>query len=974
MCPNWMPAVFVLLDPGRCHNFGWAFILTLLIHAIQIPNAMKTDEIREKYLEFFQGKGHRLCESDVLVPKWDKSVLFTPAGMNPFKDHFLGKVKLEFTRATSSQKCLRTGDIDNVGRTAYHHTFFEMLGNFSFGDYFKREAINWAWEFLTDKNWLGLDPDRLTVTVYLDDDEAAGIWQSDLGLPTSRIQRMDENDNFWPAGAPTSGPDGVCGPCSEIFYHPPDGSKEVEIWNLVFTQFNREGDPPDNLKPLPSKNIDTGMGLERIASTMQGVTTNYHIDTILPIVLSAAEICGQKYIPESDNGRRFRRMADHVRACTFAIHENVYPGSAKEEYVIRRLLRRAVLDGYQIEQHEPFLFQLVPKVAEMMARPYPELKGTVQRVADVIRREESSFLSSIGDGLSRIEKIFSAMESTGSKSVDGQDAAELYQTHGVPPEMFEQIAREREYQFDWPGYRAAMEVHSQASGKFADSVMGNFGPIDEIKSEFKFTEFVGYESTTEKAVVKAIVSGDKRVKHVSSGENKPLIVVLDRTPFYAESGGQVGDTGEISASGGTLEVTDTQKDGDIWLHICSGIRGQISVGNAVTATVDSDRRDAIRRAHTATHVLHHSLQQRLGSHAQQRGSRVADDVLRFDFSNPGPVDADSLEVIESESNKRIGTSVPVKSEILPLAEARTRGAMMLFGEKYPDPVRMISVGDFSRELCGGTHVENSTDIGLLEVVSEEGISAGTRRIEAYTGSRASQFREDMQRVYDEALKLTGAATGKLPVAVERLARSVKEIRRQVELGKSPLVDAAPAIKAGGNSKPDYLAMRKEMRDVIRGLNVPLDQVLDRIGGLIAEKERLLEKASKISSGDLPDADSLIAGGIKTNGSLVITCELPECNPNLMRQLVDQVRQKTKPVAIFLASASAADKVLLVAGISRDLVERGLSAGDWVRETAPIVGGGGGGKPDLAQAGGKQPENIQACLHRASEYITGRLQT
>jgi len=938
---------------------------------------MKTDEIREKYLEFFQSKGHRLCESDVLVPKWDKSVLFTPAGMNPFKDHFLGKVKLEFTRATSSQKCLRTGDIDNVGRTAYHHTFFEMLGNFSFGDYFKREAILWAWEFLTDKKWLGLDPDRLTVTVYLDDDEAAGIWQSDIGLPLSRVQRMDENDNFWPAGAPTNGPDGVCGPCSEIFYHPPDGSKEVEIWNLVFTQFNREGDPPNNLRPLPSKNIDTGMGLERIASTMQGVTTNYHIDTILPIVQAAAEICGQKYVPESDNGRRFRRMADHVRACTFAIHENVYPGSAKEEYVIRRLLRRAVLDGHQIDQREPFLFRLVPKVAQMMARPYPELQGTVDRVADVIRREEGSFLSTIDDGLSRIDRIFSTMDSAGSRTVDGHDAAELYQTHGVPPEMFEQIARERDYGFDWAGYRAAMKLHSQASGKFADSVMGNFGPIDEIKAELKSSEFAGYESDSVQAVVKALVAGDRRVGQVSSGESESLIVVLDRTPFYAESGGQVGDSGEISGPNGTLDVTDTQKNGDVWLHSAKCIRGSVAVGDAVTATVNSGRRDAIRRAHTATHILHYALQKQLGGHAQQRGSRVTDDVFRFDFSNPAPVDTASLEMIEAESNRRIGSAVPVTAEVLPLAEARTRGAMMLFGEKYPDPVRMISVGEFSRELCGGTHVANSGDIGVLEVVSEEGISAGTRRIEAYTGARGKQFREELQQVYVLASKLLGPTPGYLPAAVEKLVRSVKEIRKQIESGKSPGDDAsqtAAVAKSGNAPLPDYLEMRKEVRDVMRGLNVPLGQVMERIEGMIAERERLIEQAGQISAVELPDADELIRSGQKQGDILVITRELPACNPILMRQLVDQVRQKTKPVAIFLASASAPDKVLLVAGLSRDLVEKGLSAGNWVRETAPIVGGGGGGKPDLAQAGGRQPENIKPCLKRASEYLAECLQT
>ncbi|MFC1759516.1 alanine--tRNA ligase-related protein, partial [Planctomycetota bacterium] len=377
---------------------------------------MKVDELREKYLAFYETKGHTRCDSDVLVPTWDASVLFTPAGMNQFKPHFLGKIKLDFTRATTCQKCLRTGDIDNVGRTAYHHTFFEMLGNFSFGDYFKRDAIHWAWEFLTDKKWLALDPDRLTVTVYKDDDEAAKIWGADVGLPDQRIARMEEDENFWPASAPSQGPDGVCGPCSEIYYKTDDGG-EVEIWNLVFTQFNRVGDPPNNLEPLPSKNIDTGMGLERTAAVLQGVDTNYHIDSLLPIVKAAADVCSVEYVADSDDGRRLRRIADHVRACTFSVHENVYPGPNKEKYVIRRLLRRAVLDGHQMGRKEPFLCDIVPAVVESMKSAYPELTETSERVARVIRQEEDAFLSRLDNGLQKIERIFTAIESKGSKMV-----------------------------------------------------------------------------------------------------------------------------------------------------------------------------------------------------------------------------------------------------------------------------------------------------------------------------------------------------------------------------------------------------------------------------------------------------------------------------------------------------------------------------------------------------------------------------
>ena len=476
---------------------------------------MKTNELREKYLDFFEGKSHRRRDSDVLVPSWDPTVLFTPAGMNQFKDHFLGKVKLDFTRATTCQKCLRTGDIDNVGRTAYHHTFFEMLGNFSFGDYFKREAILWAWEFLTDKAWLGMDPNRLTVTVFLDDDEAADVWAKDVGLSSDRITRMDEYENFWPAGAPSDGPDGVCGPCSEIFFHP-DKGEEVEIWNLVFAQFNREGPPPDNLTPLPRKNIDTGMGLERAAATLQGVQTNYHIDIIRPIVEAAAEVCGISYSYDSDEGRRCRRIADHMRACTMSVHENVYPGSHKEKYVIRRLLRRAVLDGHQMGMQEPFLFKLVPAVVEQMKTPYPELIETAGRVADVIKNEESNFFGTIDAGLARVAKIFAAMAADHRTQVRGGEAAELYQTYGVPPEMFESMAVDKGLSFDWEGFQRAMEEHGAASGKIAHGVMSASGPIDEIKQQLGRSDFLGYATTSAEVTVKFIVADGALQRAVGS--------------------------------------------------------------------------------------------------------------------------------------------------------------------------------------------------------------------------------------------------------------------------------------------------------------------------------------------------------------------------------------------------------------------------------------------------------------------------
>jgi alanyl-tRNA synthetase len=485
---------------------------------------MKTDELREKYLVFFEGKGCVRRPSDVLVPVNDPSVLFTPAGMNQFKDHFLGRCKLDFTRAASCQKCLRTGDIDNVGRTAYHHTFFEMLGNFSFGDYFKREAIHWAWEFLTGKKWLGIEPDRLSATVYLDDDEAAAVWLDEIKLPKDRLQRLGEDENFWPANAPSQGPDGVCGPCSEIYCRTPFGN--VEIWNLVFTQFNRQGDPPDNLYPLPSKNIDTGMGLERTAAVMQGVESNFHIDILRPLVEAAGELCGVRYNPDDENGRRLRRIADHIRACAFAVHENVYPGNKKQGYVIRRLLRRAVLDGHQMGVREPFLHKLVGTLAELMKNPYPELGQTTTAVANVIQQEEAAFLDTLEGGLERIERTFEEMRRRGQDTVSGADAAEMFQTHGFPPELFETLALERNLAFDWDGFHREMEQHGIESGGGRKIKVFRHDPLEGLKKAVHGSQFLGYDSLhVEQAKVLAIVANDRLCERIDEVDQDRKSVV-----------------------------------------------------------------------------------------------------------------------------------------------------------------------------------------------------------------------------------------------------------------------------------------------------------------------------------------------------------------------------------------------------------------------------------------------------------------
>jgi alanyl-tRNA synthetase len=864
---------------------------------------MKADELREAYLSFFESKGCTRRPSDVLVPRWDPSVLFTPAGMNQFKDHFLGKCKLEFTRATTCQKCLRTGDIDNVGRTARHHTFFEMLGNFSFGDYFKREAILWAWEFLTAKNWLNIAPEKLSITVYQDDDEAFRIWADEVGVPAARITRMGEDDNFWPAGAPTQGPDGVCGPCSEIFYRMPDGS-DVEIWNLVFTQFNRVGPPPDNLSPLPSRNIDTGMGLERTAAMLQGVDSNFHIDILRPLVEAVGGVCHRKYAPADDDGRRMRRIADHVRACTFAIHENVLPGNNEEKYVVKRLLRRAVLDGRQMGMREPFLHKLPGTVAELMRKAYPELAETVDRVATVIKREEESFLATIDGGLERIEKLFSSIERSGAGKVGGSEAAELYTTYGFPPELLETLAAERNCGFDWEGFRAAMDAHGQRSGAGARVEVFASGPLDALKKAMHGSEFVGYDTLDTSGKVIGIIAQDHLCDTLREvGHAKPVTIVLDRTSFYGESGGQVGDTGLLEWQGGRFEVSDTQREGGFMLHAGHLRSGALDLGQTVSAKVDPERRAAIRRAHSATHLIHAALQHHLGPHAVQQGSKVDADMLRFDFSHTSAVGHEMLEQIEAMVNRNTLAAVPVAAQLLPLAEARHAGAMMLFGEKYPDVVRMVTMDGASRELCGGTHVSSTGQIGLVKIVGEESVSAGTRRVTAITGLRA------MDRF------------------------------RQAE---GVLAESAAALK------------------------VPAAELPARLAGVVKELKEL-KKSKAPAAGAALSADELLAAAANIAGTRIVVADARGSDAAAMRQCIDQLRRKASPIAVFLGS-SEADKVTLVAGISRELEERGLSAGNWIKDAATIVGGKGGGRPDLAQAGGKLVDKLPDALAAARKAI------
>ncbi len=941
---------------------------------------MKTDELREKYLAFFETKGCVRKPSDVLVPTWDPSVLFTPAGMNQFKDHFLGKVKLDFTRATTCQKCLRTGDIDNVGRTAFHHTFFEMMGNFSFGDYFKEEAIEWAWEFLTDKKWLGIAKDRLNVTVYKDDDEAYGLWKEKIGLPDKRITRMDEDENFWPASAPSQGPDGVCGPCSEIYYQLEDGS-DVEIWNLVFTQFNRVGSPPDNLKPLPSQNIDTGMGLERTASVLQGVPTNFHIDSLRPILDAAADVVGVHYEYDSDNGRRLRRITDHARACTFAIHENVYPGPKDAKYVVKRLIRRAVLDGYQMDLREPFVYKLVEAVAEASKVPYPELSETTRRVAEVMESEEKNFFGTIDGGMKRIDQLFEQMRDESAVMVPGGEAAELNTTYGVPPELLQTLSAEQNFTFDWTGYRKAMDEHAVASGA-GQRELFQTGPLETLKEALRETPFVGYDQTQSSAVVKGIITGDGRGKeddgqllsHLDRAGDNELRLVLDHSPFYGESGGQIGDVGTIGNDDFEFTVTDSQKHAGLIVHHGTLVRGEIKEGEDCVAKVDVDRRQALSRAHSATHILHYALHKNIGDHAQQQGSKVEADRLRFDFTNQKAIDDDSLVQIEKDVWTKIDESSAVDWKTVPLTEARQAGAMMLFGEKYPDPVRMVSMGQFSKELCGGTHVRNTGDVQAFELVVEESVSAGTRRIEALTGPRAESHRVETRQLLASVAKVIGCGESEALASTLQLMDEIRQIKKELAAGKPGEHAAAFAFSGDGErtNTDDYNSVRGAVREITRRLNVSFDDVTSRIESLIGDRTKLIEELKQATAGGQLSADDLIGGGEMIGDTLVVVAETPGANPNVMRGWIDQIRKKSDgPTAVMLAAATG-DKVLLVGGLSTALVDKGMKAGEWVGAAARVVGGGGGGRPDMAQAGGKDPSKLPEAIESAKQSMRDQL--
>ncbi|MCF6156438.1 MAG: alanine--tRNA ligase [Candidatus Brocadia sp.] len=880
---------------------------------------MKTNEIRNKFLKFFEKKSHVIWPSDSLVPQNDPTLLFTGAGMNQFKDMFLGKGNLNFKKATTCQKCLRTGDIDNVGKTASHHTFFEMLGNFSFGDYFKKETIEWAWEFLVQE--LKIAEDRLCVSVYKDDQESYEIWEKHIGVPRSKIYQYGEKDNFWPANAPHLGPNGPCGPCSEIFFDQGEkigcGRKEcepacdcdrfVEIWNLVFTQYDRtEG---GKLVPLPNRNVDTGMGLERMARVMQGVQTNFDIDIFSPIIKSLEEITQLKYNGQQGYAVLMRRIADHVKACVFCISDGVLPSNEGRGYVERRLLRRAIRDGTQLGIKDCFLYKLVPIVSNVMQEHYPDIKQRRENIARIVKSEEEKFHETLEQGTTRLKELMDALQRNNQKILSGQEAFKLYDTYGFPLDMTESILGEKGFVVDKDGFenelkrqRLQARTSSQMTGQVFDT-----GPLSKIKDISKGTEFLGYEKCECEGRVVAIIQGDQLVDAVTAGSE--VTVILDRTPFYGESGGQVGDTGVFEAGGNHIRITDTKKNNEFVLHIGKVTKGELRTGSLVHARIDVQRRNSIRRNHSTTHILHYVLRKVIGQHAEQSGSLVAPDRLRFDFHHFSGLTREEIVRVEDMVNEIILENVPVSVKELPIQEARNAGAMALFGEKYGELVRMASVGDFSKELCGGTHVNYSGEIGLFRIVGESSVAAGIRRIEAITGIAALHRGREKERVIQDMCSILNTNEDKLLTKAQELLHELKNLQKELHKVK-----------------------QKEIHGKV---------------------ESFFENAKEVS-------------GVK-----IITRKIEDATIDDLRKTVDILMRSAKEMAIVLG-ATQNGRVTIVAAMSPLLVKRGLHAGNISREVAKIVGGGGGGRPDMAQAGGQYVEKLDEALGFAVELISKKI--
>lgn len=872
-----------------------------------------TAEIRQAFLDFFHSKGHQVVASSSLVPHNDPTLLFTNAGMNQFKDVFLGLDKRNYSRATTSQRCVRAGgkhnDLENVGYTARHHTFFEMLGNFSFGDYFKHDAIQFAWELLTSEKWFALPKERLWVTVYESDDEAYEIWEKEVGIPRERIIRIGDNkgapyasDNFWQMG--DTGP---CGPCTEIFYDhgdhiwggPPgspeeDGDRYIEIWNIVFMQFNRQAD--GTMEPLPKPSVDTGMGLERIAAVLQHVNSNYDIDLFRTLIQAVAKVTGATDL----SNKSLRVIADHIRSCAFLIADGVMPSNENRGYVLRRIIRRAVRHGNMLGAKETFFYKLVGPLIDVMGSAGEDLKRQQAQVEQVLKTEEEQFARTLERGLALLDEELAKLS---GDTLDGETAFRLYDTYGFPVDLTADVCRERNIKVDEAGFEAAMEEQRrrarEASGFGAD-----YNAMIRVDSA---SEFKGYDHLELNGKVTALFVDGKAVDAINAGQE--AVVVLDQTPFYAESGGQVGDKGELKGANFSFAVEDTQKYGQAIGHIGKLAAGSLKVGDAVQADVDEARRARIRLNHSATHLMHAALRQVLGTHVSQKGSLVNDKVLRFDFSHNEAMKPEEIRAVEDLVNTQIRRNLPIETNIMDLEAAKAKGAMALFGEKYDERVRVLSMGDFSTELCGGAHASRTGDIGLFRIISESGTAAGVRRIEAVTGEGA-------------------IAT--------------------VHADSDRLSEVAHLLKGDSNN----------LADKVRS-------VLERTRQLEKELQQLKEQAAAQESANLSSK------AIDVNGVKLLVSELSGVEPKMLRTMVDDLKNQLGSTIIVLATV-VEGKVSLIAGVSKDVTDR-VKAGELIGMVAQQVGGKGGGRPDMAQAGGTDAAALPAALASVKGWVSAKLQ-
>ncbi|HHX2517030.1 TPA: alanine--tRNA ligase [Neisseria subflava] len=873
---------------------------------------MKTTELRQKFLKFFESKGHTIVRSSSLMPHDDPTLLFTNAGMNQFKDVFLGFDKRPYNRATTAQKCVRAGgkhnDLENVGYTARHHTFFEMMGNFSFGDYFKRDAIHFAWEFLTSPEWLNIPKDKLLATVYAEDDEAYNIWLNEIGMPAERIVRIGDNkgakyasDNFWQMG--DTGP---CGPCSEIFYDhgeeiwggipgspEEDGDRWIEIWNCVFMQFNR--DEQGNMNPLPKPSVDTGMGLERMAAVMQHVHSNYEIDLFQDLLKAVARETGA---PFSMDEPSLKVIADHIRSCSFLIADGVLPSNEGRGYVLRRIIRRAVRHGYKLGQSKPFFHKLVADLVKEMGDAYPELKEKQVQIEEALKNEESRFAQTLETGMALLENALAK----GSKKLDGEIIFKLYDTYGFPYDLTADICRERNIELDEAGFEREMEAQ-RARARAAQSFKANA----QLPYDGQDTEFKGYSERQTESKVLALYKDGEQVNELNEGDEGA--VVIDFTPFYAESGGQVGDVGYIFAGENRFEVRDTQKiKAAVFGQFGVQTSGRLKVGDSVTAKVDDEIRNANMRNHSATHLMHKALRDVLGEHVEQKGSLVTAESTRFDISHPQAVTAEEIAEVERRVNEAILANVAVNAAIMSMEDAQKTGAMMLFGEKYGDEVRVLQMGGFSTELCGGTHVSRTGDIGLFKIISEGGIAAGVRRIEAITGLNALKWAQEQERLVKDIIAETKAQTEKDVLAkIQAGAAHTKALEKELARAKAEL-----AVHAGA---------------------------------------KLLDNAKDLG------AAKLVAAQIEADAAA-------------LREIVTDLTGKSDNAVILLAAVNDG-KVSLCAGVSKPLTAK-VKAGDLVKFAAEQVGGKGGGRPDLAQAGGTDADKLPEMLGSVEGWVKEKL--